>query len=189
MLVKNKSLLNVTNSHFNHRHYETPFKFPINNVFEHWLETYFIASGASNSKTKLSFTPVHLKALDDGNLLIFGNYENESISVKLFDPVTGIITNPYQPFQLPDEPLICAVDFNQNLTFLGLESGIYLYNYQNSLSLVTGSVAPKILMWEDLGQTIWAVDGQEVFVFSANGQQLSQQAYPYPILNLHLLYN
>jgi hypothetical protein len=159
------------------------------NVFEHWLETFFMPSGTFNSKIKLSVTPVHIKPLDDGNVLVFGNDENENLAVKLFDPVTGLVTDPYQPFQLPNELLTCATSTNQNLTLLGLESGIYLYDYQNNLSLVTNSISPQILKWEDLGQTIWAVDGQEVFVFSTDGQQLSQYIYTHPILNLLLHYN
>ena len=159
------------------------------NLLENWLETYFITSGAFNGKAKLLIKPVKLNALNDGIVLMFGNDENENLSVKLFDPVTGLIADPYQPFQLPDELLTCATSVNQNLTLLGLESGIYLYDYQNSLSLVTNSVSPQILEWEDLGQTIWAVDGSEIFVFSSDGQQLLQHIYTHPILNLLLHYN
>jgi len=159
------------------------------NVFEYWLETYFLASGVSNSKTKLLIKPIHLKALEDEKVLVFGNNQNSHIETKLLDPETGLITNPYQPFSLPDEKLKCAVNISENLTFLGLEGGIYLYDYQKSMSLLTTSLSPEILKWEDISQTILAANGTSFFVLSTNGQILSEHDYSYPILNLLLHYN
>jgi hypothetical protein len=159
------------------------------NAFEHWLETYFMATGASNSKTKLSINPMHLKSLDDKKVLVFGNDENSGIQTKLFDPGTGLVINPYQPFPLPDEQLICAVDINNNKTLLGLEGGIYIYEYQNGIALVTGSISPLIIQWEDISQTILVADISGFIVLSANGQLISQNDYPYPIYNILLQYN
>jgi len=159
------------------------------NLQEHWLETYFISSGASNSKIKLQIKPVELKALDDGSVLVFGNDENGNLATRLFNPETGLVYMPYQPFALPEKLLVCAAEINESLTLLGLESGIYLYNYQSDLSLVTNVISPQILRWEDLSKTIWSVDGEEIMVFSSNGENLLQQTYDFPIYNLLLDYN
>jgi hypothetical protein len=159
------------------------------NLFEDWLETFFLISGASNSKTKLLIKPVYLKTLGDEEVLVFGNADNSKAGTKLFDPETGLVTDPYQPFALPDELLICAAGINQNLTLLSLESGIYLYDDQSSISLVAESISPQILRWEEISQTIMAADAEEIFVLSANGQLISEHNYPEPILNLLIHYN
>ncbi len=145
-------------------------------------------SEVSNSKAKVLIKPIHLKTLDDENVLVFGNGEHLRVGTKLFNPETGLLTNPYQAFLLPDEFLTCAADVNQNLILLSLESGIYLYDYHSNISLVTASISPQILRWDATSQTILAVDGELFFVLSANGQLLSEQNYPYPIYNLLLYY-
>jgi hypothetical protein len=159
------------------------------NLFENWLETYYLASGVANSKTNILARPIHLTALEDEKVLVFGNDSNTSIDTKLFDPGAGLVNSPYQPFPLPDELLICATNINPNLTLLGLESGIYLYNYQGSISLVADTFIPEILCWEDLSQTIWAAGGKEIRIFSANGQQVAQYTNTDSIFNLLLYYN
>lgn len=159
------------------------------NLSEHWLETYFKPSGAPNSKTNILMDPVHLKTLDSEKVLIFGNMGNSGVDTKIIDPETGLLTDPYQPFPLPAEFVKCATDINQSNTLLSLESGIYIYDYQSSISLVTSSISPQILKWEDISQTILAVEGDTFFVLTANGEQISENNYPYPILNLLLHYN
>jgi len=159
------------------------------NVFEHWLETYFVASGVNNSKSKSLIQAQHLKPLDDGQVLVFGNNVNSMVESNLLDPGTGLITNPYQPFPLPEELLLCAADINQNLTLLGLEDGIYLYDYQLGISLVASSFTPEILQWEEIRQTILAANGSEIFSLATNGEIIVEQEYPYPIYNLLLDYN
>jgi hypothetical protein len=159
------------------------------NLFEYWIETFFMASGVDNSKTKVLIKPIHLKPLDDEQVLMFGNNGNSRLETKLLDPETGLVSDPYQPFQLPDELVKCAADINNEQTLLGLEDGIYIYDYQRSIAMVTTSISPRVLHWEDISQNILAADGDKFFTVSANGQQIFEHDYPYPIYNLLLNFN
>jgi hypothetical protein len=160
-----------------------------NNVMEHWLETYFIPSGAPNSKTTFLGTPLYLKTQDQANVLLFGNDTEGNFKTRLFNPLTGLLTDPYQPFELPEKEMLCTAGMDSGRTLIGVADGIYIYTDQESIVRITDAVSPQLLRWEPLGRTIRAAASQEIYLFSEEGTIISQTTYPKPVLNLLLYYN
>jgi hypothetical protein len=152
------------------------------------IETYFVQSGARISETNLNFAPVGYTAPEFRKILIFGNKEEKAVT-HLFDPTSGMISNPYEPFALPTEKIIATTEISESKTVFSTENGVYIYEYLTSLTQINNLQQATALAYNPLNQTILAVAGTEVIVMNLQGSIFYQYDAQKPLRAIHLFFN
>lgn len=152
------------------------------------IETYFVQSGAKISETNLNFIPVGFSAPEFRKILIFGNKEEKAVT-HLFDPTSGMLSSPYEPFALPAEAITITTNIDDTKTLFATGSGIYIYEYMTFLTQINSLQQVSALAYNPLNQTILAVVGAEVFVMNLQGSIFFQYDTPNPLSDIHLFFN
>lgn len=153
-----------------------------------WIEVYYSENGSLHLQQSLDFDPVVLSPLGNGKILILGNKNNKAVS-GIFDPADGHVGDPYQPFDLPDKLMICGTPISETHTLFTCQDGIYIYEYQFSMTRIADHQNISIIDFETLNRLIWTSNGTDIFVLNEYGQLIRQTTLDQEIKNIHFLYN
>lgn len=155
----------------------------------HWLEVFYLDAGGLVSTTQSDIIPVIFTEPEHGNLLILGNNQSGNAYARRFDPSTGMLYFPYQPFDLPASAVKTAEAISPKQILLAFDNGVYLYKYQVAIGLFAGIPQVSSMCYEDISRTVWMIAGGKVLVYNLAGNLLSEYEVGGELVNLHLIYN
>jgi len=152
-------------------------------------DRYAFPSGGLLSTFALYFDPVGCVSFEGGSLMIFGNDAQNHVDVAMLYPDDGFLGEPYQPFEMPGQTIYSIAEKGNGLIFLGLDSGIWLYNYQQTMGLHAELSMVSSLEYDEISSLLYAIDGNTLFVVDETGAVIARYQFENTIENVHLLYN
>jgi hypothetical protein len=158
------------------------------NESQNLIETYFVQSGVNISAQNVAFEPVGFSAPEFRRILIFANSSGQAAAF-ILDPTSGLINQPYESFTFPEGKVISIAAINQTSTLLALENGIFVYEYENSLTKISDRQNISALTFNHLNQTVFACTENEVILMNLQGDEVFQFDAGMPVLNIHLIFN
>lgn len=159
------------------------------NHLMHWIEVFYLDAGGLVNATHSDIIPVIFTEPEPGNILILGNNQSGNAYVRRFDPSSGMLYFPYQPFDLPASAVKAAEAISAQQILLAFDNGVYLYEYQVAIGLFAEIPQVSSICYENISHTVWMIAGGKVLVYNLTGNLLSEYEVGGELVNLHLIYN
>lgn len=159
------------------------------NINQQWLEVFYLDGGGLLTAVETSVRPVIFSKPESGKILIIGNNSNGTASTQLFNPADGMLSQPYQPFDLPAVSVIAGAATNPVRILLVTDEGVWMYHYQTSLTQLIQQPGIKAIRYNDIHRNIWCLTHDSVLVFNLSGSLFAQYAAGNNLIDLHLIYN
>lgn len=159
------------------------------NYLTQWLEVYYIDLGGMLVATISDIQPVVFAEPTPGSVLILGNNQNGQAYTRTFNPMTGNLGTPPQPFDLPAVEVLAGVAVANTRIALAMENGIYLYDFQAALLPISTQTNVKAIRYESISRTLWCITGAKLIVMELSGTPLAEYSLGANLVNLHLMYN
>jgi len=159
------------------------------NYLTQWLEVYYIDLGGMLVATVSDIQPVVFTEPTPGSVLILGNNQNGKAYTRTFNPMTGNLGFPPQPFELPAVSIHAGVAVTNTRIALAMEDGIYLYDFQAALLPISTQTNVRAIRYDNISRRLWCITANKLLVMELSGSTVAEYIIGTDLVNLHLMYN
>ncbi|NCC71877.1 MAG: hypothetical protein EOM06_00645 [Sphingobacteriia bacterium] len=153
------------------------------------IEVFYQGLGSLVNSVQSDILPIIFSQPATEEILILGNNQAGKACSRMFQPTTGMLSYPYQPFDLPAVPITAAAAVNPETILFATPEIVYLYEFEKSNIPLFHQQDVRQIRYEELSRTIWCSTGIKILVFDLNGNKQTEINTSFPAINFHFLYN